>query len=675
MFALTDGTMHAYVTTPREGGSQAAVLAPGSESLTTMLADVAARTRVGALALPRSHDPETLVRDVLTTPPKTCGRSVTPFDGEDPYLCDECPLRVGGNRFVVASLPRRLPLQTRHDATATSVELTYRVNLRDRAGRTEEVVRVAFDADGQRMEPLKQGQAQSATTAAAVPGNAGALASRAVACAEENLRPALDALVSLSRMRVAQIYRKRQDDLTSMGDRLRRERPEDEQDILQTLQRELAALSDTFAVEVRATLESVYFVDAPMAEVTWRAAGTWELSFRVDTGRGSVSAQCASCGMPTDRGSICERGHVTCVSCGPGCAACRAAHSPGESSSARKPPRAKRGAGLVIQHLDALAQLTPRLWAACAHSLLAREGYDVRDADPDASIWHATRAGGMVVILRPPVVPGASIGGEDVRMAARHAREVLAEPLLLSLAPVTADVAALAAESGVAIWDRAKLEACLAAVASEQMRATSPTRGESKERVAAAVRTRDALLDVLTKAAATLEAMPVGERVAGLAALSAAICELAALRRSVEQAFLAWETLIADWLAQFPERVTPSGGLVIDADKDTLHELRERATHLGKALVSVFERLSRAPRRGELGYDAWCAASIEEYAARLSALRAQVALVDPTEWEDARRARSSEAEVAAVRADQDWRHAAARAAKAYAQVAQFAVQR
>lgn len=675
---LPDGTTQTYTANLHDSSGQAMVLVPGGEVLSSMLDDSNARSHIGALKLPRSHDPEGLVRDALTVASKTCGRCATGLERPEPVdadTCDACPLRATGNCFVVATLPRRLLLVTQSESKATSVELTYRVSVRDRAGRTEEVVRLALSAEGRHVEVLTPAQVRS-TGVGATPENVAELARVAVARAEEALRPPLDAAAELWRMRSAEDYRRRQDALTAMGDRLRRERVDDEQSILRSLQRELAALADAFAVDAQATLESVYFVDAPVAEVIWRAPDGRDILFRVDAGRGSVAAECASCGRLTGRGSVCAQAHVSCAACGPRCGVCRGLHGTAQSSAIKKASRSKNEAQLLtLAHLDTLAQLTPRLWGSCAAWLLSREGYAVRDAEPDTTVWHATREGAEVIIVPLHAVPGMAITDEDVRGVARLARDSGAQGLLLGLAPASREVAALAEGSGVALWDRARLGECLVAVASEQVRAGSTTRGETKELVAEAIKSRALLLDTLTKAGATLGVTPSGERVVGSAALTAAISNLDTLRQSAERAFLVWDTLVADWLAMFPERVTPSGGLVIEADKKALSEVRERAAHLGRALGSVLEQVDRAPRHGELGYDAWCAGLIEECTARCSALRARVALVDPAEWEDARRARSSDAEVAAARADQAWRHAAARAAKAYAQVAQFAGER
>jgi len=677
---LPDGEAARYTTALARADAETSLLVPGGDALSSMLEDTATRARVCALHLQPSQDAAALVRAVVAEPAPGCGRCVVAEDGAPTNgaiaPCEGCPLRAG--RIVLAGAGPARDATVIRQWEAAAVELTYLVSGRDRAGRTEEVVRVALDTEpGRTCEPLTLEQAAGARPGTP-PDDAATLAATAVERAEGELRPVLDAAGVFLRRRAAEGYRARVADLTNTHERLRREYPERAREIAASLKRELAALAEVHAVEARASLESICFVTTSMAEVRVRLGHGPEVALTVDVGRGAaLPPACAGCGAPTRSGAVCTVGHVTCPACGPACPACAtvAAAASGKRVSSKRPtarpPARKAGDALTVAHL---AALTPELWRACVSWLLEGEGHRVERTPEgeDADVWHVADGErvGVALGLRPP--GGRLLAGGDVRRAAALAAGMPGgRAMLVSPAEASDEARAAAGELGVVLWDGVALRERLAWLTTAHSTEEARAQGEAKERAAAASRARAQMVKSLDQAASALEAPAAGGRVAGRAALDAAVADLRAVRQSAERAFLAWETLVADWLAAFAERPTRANELAIAADATRLRELRERAVHLGKALQGALSRLAKTPADGEMGYGAWRQALAEEYAARCASLRARIEAVDPAAWEDFDRARSTEARQRAERAARDAAYAAARAGKAYAQLAEL----
>lgn len=657
---LPNGTTARYTTAPARADAQTHLLAPGDPELARMLDDARQHARMTWLRLPRVSDPLQLARDVVAPPDRDCGRCARNESApqEDPdrdqpgiALCANCPLREGKIVLPVGGKMRAATVTREWEALG--VELTYRLSARDRGGRTVEWLRLAHDAaSGHRIEPLSLEQIERAQLRAR-PDEAEIASIAAMAALRQPfdaVQPALYAAGIFLRQRSADGHRARLADVRATHERLLREQPAAARQIAAELERELAALAEVHAVEVGATLEAICLVTTPTAEVRVRLSDGAELPLTLDLGRG------------------------------------RAVSSSGADGTV---------AGTATRAVDALTvaqleALTPMLWRECSRWLLERAGYAVEPEGDgragekghmsgvgDVVLWRGRSGEREVVALGLRLPRGRLIGPAEVqRTADLAARQPGVQPVLISPSPASTEGRQAAAEQGVELWDREKLSTRLARIAGEHRTEEARAVRDAKERAAAAVKTRSALLDALHHASAPLarDAPGVGAGapvVVGHGALSAAVAELTSAGQAAEQALLAWETLVADWLAAFAERQNRAGALEITADVPQLRALRERGVHLGKAMRQICERLSRTPAAGEMGYGEWRDAVIEAYRARLAAYRAQVESIDPEHWEDADRARSVVAQARADQASRAGKAAAARAAKSHAQVAQL----
>jgi hypothetical protein len=164
-------------------------------------------------------------------------------------------------------------------------------------------------------------------------------------------------------------------------------------------------------------------------------------------------------------------------------------------------------------------------------------------------------------------------------------------------------------------------------------------------------------------------ARAVNSRKAGSrAALLEAVEAISSAITVSTQAFLAWETLAADWNASFADHEGRDGSLPITAESAAFDDLGERAGHLAEVTLQALVQIQNTPGTGELGYTAWRKAVIEELLARCEVMRRRISIVVPSRWQVYGEARDTqklqEAEEAATQAT----YARGRAEKALAQL-------
>ena len=331
---LPDGSTARYTTTLARARAEdeTTLLAQGATALQALFDQAAERSRVVALRLPASGDPAALAREWLAPLADRCGRCAGL--GDEPWLagaptCDVCPLRAGRLALTWEQPPAGVRVVSQRDAR--SIELVYRLIGRDRGGRRDEWLRLAFEADHPDAAPLpplaldRIAEAQPAELASA---DAASLA-RVSARAQERLRPALDAWSATLQQRVDDDYQRRVAEVTATHERLRRERPDEARSVEAALERELASLAEIYSVEIEARLESVIFITSPIAQVMVENAAGVGPTVTVDLGRGLVSApDCAICGGETRAGHICAAGHAVCATHLTRCAHCGAIRCP-----------------------------------------------------------------------------------------------------------------------------------------------------------------------------------------------------------------------------------------------------------------------------------------------------------------------------------------------------------
>jgi hypothetical protein len=224
----------------------------------------------------------------------------------------------------------------------------------------------------------------------------------------------------------------------------------------------------------------------------------------------------------------------------------------------------------------------------------------------------------------------------------------------------------------VTIVGRETLRAQFEALAESADRQQANAQSEAIARARAAISAHGAMQKLLATALKRLDSTSVKPKAVGSATLVKASERLRMTRISAEQAFLAWETLLADWLDAFGSAPAHDSSLPLLVDASEYPARHERATHLGSALAEVLREMSTTPSDGEMGYGAWRTAVVEEARLRCAALAARLQMIDPAQWTDFDAARSLAREADALEAENTARYASARADKAQSQVTQLA---
>jgi len=329
---LPDGGGARYTTTLARARAEeeTTLLAQGAAALESLFDEAAQRARLVALRLPPvDGDPATHALSQLGALAGVCGRCVGL--GGEPWLagspsCGSCPLRAEHPALTWEQPPTTARVLRESDAH--SIELVYRIIGRDRRGRRDEWLRLAFDTtSGRKLRPLHLPLLSAAQPAEATAASASL--AEASARAQEQLRPALDTLSALLRQRAADEYQRRVEEVTATHERLRRERPDEAQMVATALERELASLAEVYSVEVEARLESVVFITSPVAHARIETAPGVGPTVAIDLGRVAVSAPiCDVCAEDVRAGHVCARGHAVCASHLSVCAHCGARRCP-----------------------------------------------------------------------------------------------------------------------------------------------------------------------------------------------------------------------------------------------------------------------------------------------------------------------------------------------------------
>ncbi|HST89711.1 MAG TPA: restriction endonuclease [Ktedonobacterales bacterium] len=676
---MPDGARVRYTASPARAAADAhdvELLIEGGAALAEMTARAAEQGRLVSLRLEPTGDPVQLARSALAAPAPDCLHCTREMgsggDGRDASRCDRCPAREGRLVLDGAGAIRDARVLRRWDAA--QMELSYRIDTSDRQGRREEWPRLAVDvatgADVPVLAPPYLARATDADDALDAEAIAHVLDLGAARVAS-----VAGATAAFARLRWMDEYRRQWDDVTSAHARLRRESPTAAGQIDAALAQERERLRELFAVDVTAEMESAAALTVPMAEVLVRFAGGAELALAVDLGRAWVAPPaCARCGARRASGRLCPNGHVTCAACtadadGDACAACASGATPQPDPPARDERAGDEGELTV----DVLDRMTDATWESFVAWLLEQDGVRVeRQVRGGAAVWHGQRGDGEapVIALAPRLPVGWWLGEVEVRQAAAHlAGDPAGACLLITPAEATAAAYELAPRLHVELWARAELRAWLSQRHTHYDRERTAEQREAERRAATAAAARDAIVAALTALEQALAGAINRRRAVGATTIATHAAAITAALSDARRALAAWDTLAGEWAAAFAEREARDGSLMIVASVEALSEMEERAAHLRAAALDALDRLARTPGTGEHGYTTWRKAVVEELTARCEALRWRTLAMDPARWRAFRDAQDAQALARAETSATAAGHAAARAQKAYAQLA------
>jgi hypothetical protein len=657
---LPDGSLVRYTTALAKARTDESMtlLVEGSEALATMLDDIATRSRLTALRLTPAAEPVALALEQ--------GRLLLHWRTSGP-------------------LSARVVQQEQ----SVAVELAYLVAARDRQGRQDVWMRHAVEIASGQVVPALSDTALASAQPDVVPADYEQQLAQARASAERALGEPLTATGMFLRQRSLDEYRRRLDEVATTFDRLQRESPETARAAKVGRKRELAALSEVYAVDVEAQLESACFITARLAHVALRPAkGHVELLIRVDTGRQYIILpDCCACGMSMQVSYVCDAGHALCTRCAKACERCGmwrcgvcgepelgacakcglTLDQPAVSNGAATSPAVDEA--LTVRHLDVLPS---EIWLTAMEWLLSGQGISVESRRNVGylAIWNGESATGKAIAAAVRVME-QPFDEAALRQAAAHLgpEQRAVTQMLFSTAPATNEAKQAAEQLGIHIVDRPVLESMLASLASAHDRERERQLDDMRARVEAAKATRQAMVDVVDAVDHGLASLRRTRRLSGRAAGAgtAASRALAEARIAIERASLAWETLLTDWAESFGERAARNGGLVVQGDVSRFAEMGERAGHLQTALLDATSLLVATAAHGEAGYMAWRQAVIEECVARCELWRWRIRTVDPAAWEDFDRAWNAKVAAKAAEATTAAGHATARADKAQAQ--------
>jgi restriction endonuclease len=637
--AMPDGTCVLYTASVARAANARDVemLVEGGAALAEMTARAAERARVVTLRLEPTGDPIQLARAALAAPAPDCLRCTREMGGggeHDASRCDRCPAREG--RIVLEGAGAIQDIRVLRQWDAAQVELSYRIDASDRQGRREEWLRVAMDvatgADVPVLAPEHLARATDADDTLDVKAIA-----RALDLAAARVASTAGAAAAFARLRWVDEYRRQWDDVTSAHTRLRRESPEMASQVDAELAQERERLRELFAVDVTAALESVVALGVPMAEVLVRFTGGAELRLAVDLSHGWA--------MPPTRAN-------------------GATPRPGPSTRDESSDNGELTVG-------PLNHMTDATWELFVAWLLEQDGIRAeRRMRNGAGVWYGRRADAPVVAVAPRLPDGWQLGEVEVRQAAAHlAGNPAATCLLITTAETTTAARELAPRLRVELLAREELRAWLGRRRTRYDRERELEQQEAERRAAAAVAAREAIIAAMTTLEQALAGAINRRRAVGAAAIAGQAAGITTALTDARRALAAWDTLTGAWAAAFTEHEARDGSLVIAASVEALGELPVRAAHLRGATLDAFERLARTSGTGEHGYTAWRKAVIEELMARCEALRWRALAVDPARWRTFTDAHDAEALERAESSATAATHAAARAQKAYAQLA------
>jgi hypothetical protein len=657
---LPEGSLIRYTTSLAKARSDESMtlLVEGSEALAAMLDDIAARSRLTALRLTPAADPIALAIE----------------QG-----------RVALHWRTSAPLSARVVRQEE----SVAVELAYLVVARDRQGRQDVWMRQAVEIVSGRPAPVLSDTVLASAQPDSVPTDYAPRLAHSRACAERILGDSLAATGVFLRQRSLDEYRRRLEEVATTFDRLQRESPETARAAKVSRKRELSALSEVYAVDVEAQLESACFITSSLAQVALHPSkGHAELLVGVDLGRQHVILpDCCVCGINLHTGYVCDAGHALCAECAMTCRRCGAwrcslCDEPEQATCAKcgltvdllaiSHEEAKALAAndiLTVRHLEALPQ---EIWLTAMDWLLSSQGITVesRRSVGALGVWQGESAIGKLsaVAVRPTE---RALDEAAVRQAVAHLapEQRSISRMVFSTAPATEQAAQAAAQLGIRLIDRAALESLLAELASAHERERERQLDDMQARAKAANVTRQAMLDAVDAVDHGLASLRRSRRTNSRPASAGTVASraLTEARTAIERASLAWETLLTDWAESFGDHPARNGALVVQGDVSHFAEMGERAEHLQTALLDAIALLVATTAHGEAGYMAWRQAVVEECSARCESWRWRIRTFDPTAWDDFDRAWNAKAAAKAAEATTAAGHAMARADKAQAQ--------
>jgi hypothetical protein len=672
---LSDGTTRRYTGSLARARAEAdaVLLVPGGAALAELVADCAARAARVAFALPPAGDAIALVQEALAALAAGCGRCANGPEAPSAALCDTCPLRSGS--VVLAGLGRVSAVRERQRAQTFAVELTYLATYRSAAGRRDEWRRLAYELpSGEATAVVPHGALAGAEPMALHP-RMGEMVTQVASRADSDLARELEAGGAVLALQSEAEYQRRLRDVLMTYERLVSESPEMRSELDLALAAERERVADIYAVDVTAELQAVAVVASSVAEVVVRQAGGAEVVLEVDLGRGMVlPPRCAICERRARAAGVCAHGHVTCGECASGdggaCAICAGEHV--RAPGAEHPRSASPGVVPESSDVAHLAALSPDSWRAFVSWYLGDDERPVEYLGTQGALllWRlGTEATAeLAMAVRPG--GGRALGAADIRAAAdAGAGRQVGRARLVSTGVADGEAHVEAERLGVALEDRRALREFLHQAEEAHALEIATAEYDAQRRAEAAQGARAALLDALHGAEQALASGDNTRRATGRARVAQAAEAIRGALSELERALLAWTTLLDDWQSAFDDRPGRGGALVIGAETDALEELTARAGHLRAALVGAIEPILATPGQGESGFTAWRRAVVERLTAECEALRWKVLAIDPERWHDFSAARDGQALVEAEAAATAARHAAARAEKAYTQLA------
>jgi hypothetical protein len=502
------------------------------------------------------------------------------------------------------------------------------------------------------------------------------------------LAPAANALAKFLRLRDAEDYQRRADDISTTYDRLLRERAP-EQDIIQdAFQRELMRLADTYTVDIDVQLDSIAIITSRIAEIELRDRAGRVIAGHVDIGRGCLlPLHCDLCDRALQTGRCCSRGHLVCAACahteqlaataGSGCSLCAEADLGDAPPAPRQavPIQPATKSGKLAQsdrlHIEDLDAMTPETWHLFVAWLLERMGYASRctEVSETSSRFFGQQDDLQFAACALRLPKGVAVGTVEVQnVAALRAGNTDLVALLLTTSSASVAAATLAEQLGVTIFERAALTTWLERLEAAHTLEVEAEAQATEERALHADLTRTRLLAEVDHLEGVVARAVNSRKAVNRAALLEAVEAISSAKIISTQAFLAWETLASDWNASFGEHEGRDGSLLITAESTVFDEIGERAGHLSEVTEQALVQIQNTPGTGELGYTAWRRAVMEELLARCEVMRRRVSIVVPSRWRNYGEARDTqklqEAEEAATLAT----YARGRAEKALTQL-------
>ncbi|MGH2517255.1 MAG: restriction endonuclease [Ktedonobacterales bacterium] len=678
---LPDGTTVRYTTsmTRARAEEETQLLVQGGAALAKLLEDCATHAAVASLHLEAHSGALEIARAHLVAPPAGCGDCARDTGVE---LCQRCPLRA--DSFALAGIAKNAAPRVVRQETRRSVELLYTIVSNDRQGRRDEQARLAFDCETGRRLPLLAPEVLADARAKRLPASAAADLDAAQRRAEQALAPGLQAAGALLRLLAEREYRARLGDIQTTSQRLLRESPEKAPAIAEALDQELARLGEVYAVEVDARLESVCFVERPLAALAVSTNAGASIELMADLAAGVLLPPvCAVCGEDAPAATVCGAGHVVCPACqqrqraptglaAGGCLVC--AGMPFVGALPAAPVAAP--ASLSLAHLDAMSEATWRLFVAW---LLERDGYRVEHSQMAAfgalDCWTCEPMRGGDTLLAGALRPGDfhALSRDDVeRLAALRGSQSTGSCLLISTAAAGTSAREAAQRLGVRLLDREALSVRLDELVARQVHERDAVLRTLEMAAEAATQARTTILGALQRAEEILASAANARKASGRTAVVSAARTLRDAFLSTQRALLAWETLIHDWEAAYDDREARNGSLAVRVDAAAFEEMAARAGHLGDILVAALDAAASTPGVGDLGYAVWRRDVMDALSAQCEEYRWRALSVDPAQWRDFAAAHDVQAYERAGGAATTAAHATERIARSYAELARRA---